>query len=174
MMTGFQRMLRLFIPTGLLLTALASCHESKYLTENQTLYTANKTQVQSSVPMTKKEQKKWSEEMQRYLRPKLNSKILGIRVKLWIYNIAGTTNKKKGFQALAEIQGRRASRPGDPRDPSQQRRSAAKPSREQGIFSRYRYRHDGRQGQTSHRNAIPGRSARAIPSGRSTIRMTPM
>ena len=78
--------------------ALASCHETKYLTENQTLYTVNKTQVQSSVPMTKKEQKRWSEEMRGYLRPKLNSKILGIRVKLWIYNIAGTTNKKKGFK----------------------------------------------------------------------------
>jgi outer membrane protein assembly factor BamA len=48
--------------------------------------------------MTKKEQKKWSEEMKTYLRPKLNGKILGIRVKLWIYNIAGTTNKKKGFK----------------------------------------------------------------------------
>lgn len=78
--------------------ALASCHESKYLTENQTLYTANKTQVQSSVPMKRKEQKKWGEEMRGYLRPKLNSAILGIRVKLWIFNIAGTTNKKKGFK----------------------------------------------------------------------------
>jgi outer membrane protein insertion porin family len=77
---------------------LASCHESKYLAGNQTLYTANKTQVQSSVPMKKKEQKKWSEEVRAYLRPKLNSAILGIRVKLWIYNIAGTTNKKKGFK----------------------------------------------------------------------------
>jgi outer membrane protein insertion porin family len=98
MMTRFQRMLRFMTPTGLLLMALVSCHESKYLTENQTLYTANKTQVQSSVPMTKKEQKKWSEDIKTYLRPKLNSKILGIRVKLWIYHIAGTTNKKKGFK----------------------------------------------------------------------------
>ncbi len=98
MMTRFQLMVRLYIPIVLLLTALFSCNESKHLTENQTLYTANQTQVQSSVPMTKKEQKKWSEEIKTYLRPKLNSKILGIRVKLWIYNIAGTTNKKKGFK----------------------------------------------------------------------------
>jgi outer membrane protein assembly factor BamA len=48
--------------------------------------------------MKKSEQKKWGKEMQAYLRPKLNSKILGIRVKLWIYNIAGTTNKKKGIK----------------------------------------------------------------------------
>jgi outer membrane protein insertion porin family len=98
MITGLQRTARLFIVGGLSLAALASCHESKYLTANQTLYTANKTQVQSSVPMKKKEQKAWSEEMEGYLRPKLNSKILGLRVKLWIYNIAGTTNKKKGFK----------------------------------------------------------------------------
>jgi outer membrane protein insertion porin family len=98
MMTGLQRMPRLFIWMGGLLTVLASCHESKYLTTNQNLYTANKTQVQSSVPMTKKEQKKRSEDMEGYLRPKLNGAFLGIRVKLWIYNIAGTTHKTKGFK----------------------------------------------------------------------------
>jgi outer membrane protein insertion porin family len=99
MMKGFRLTPRtLYMWMGLLLIALASCHESKYLAENQLLYTANKTRVQSSVPMKKKEQKKWSAEMQGYLRPKLNSAILGIRLKLWIYNIAGTTNKKKGFK----------------------------------------------------------------------------
>ena len=54
-------MLRSLFVIGGLLTILASCHESKYLPANQTLYTANKTEVQSSVPMTKKEQKKWDE-----------------------------------------------------------------------------------------------------------------
>jgi outer membrane protein insertion porin family len=98
MMTGYPRMTRLFFPLTLLLAGLASCHESKYLTGNQTLYSANKTQVQSSVPMTKKEQKKWAEDMDGYLRPKLNDKTLGIRLKLWIYNIAGTTHKTKGFK----------------------------------------------------------------------------
>ncbi|HLZ87871.1 MAG TPA: BamA/TamA family outer membrane protein [Puia sp.] len=98
MMTGYKRMLRLFFPLGLLLAGLASCHESRYLTVNQTLYTANKTQVQSSAPMTKKEQKKWAEDMEGYLRPKLNGKTLGVRLKLWIYNIAGTTHKTKGFK----------------------------------------------------------------------------
>src|ERR1700744_5399575 len=98
MITRIHRLSRLLLLTGGLLTFLASCHESKYLTANQTLYTANKTQVQSSAGMTKKEQKKWSEDMVGYLRPHLNSTILGLRVKLWIYNIAGTTTKKKGFK----------------------------------------------------------------------------
>lgn len=91
-------MLRLFFPMAPLLIALVSCHESKYLTGTQTLYTANKTQVQSSAPMKKKEQRQWSEDMEGYLRPKLNSKFLGFRLKLWIYNIAGKTNKTKGFK----------------------------------------------------------------------------
>jgi outer membrane protein insertion porin family len=83
---------------GLLLAVLASCNESKHLTAGQTLYSANKTEVGSSVPMTKKQQKKWREDMEGYLRPKLNGKTLGVRLKLWIYNIAGTTHRTKGFK----------------------------------------------------------------------------
>jgi outer membrane protein assembly factor BamA len=83
---------------GLFWSALAACHESKYLGVNEALYSANKTQVQSSVPMSKKEKNQWSEDMESYLRPKLNGKILGLRVKLWIYNMAGTTHKTKGFK----------------------------------------------------------------------------
>jgi len=97
-MTGYQRMFRLFFLLGLLLAGLASCHESKYLTGTQTLYAANKTKIESSAPMTKKEQKKWAEEMESYLRPKLNGKTLGVRVKLWIYNVVGPTKKSKGFK----------------------------------------------------------------------------
>jgi outer membrane protein assembly factor BamA len=91
-------MLKLFFPMGILLVIFASCHESKYLAGNQTLYSANKTAVQSSAGMTKKEQKKWAEDMEGYLRPKLNGKTLGMRLKLWIYNIAGPTKKTKGFK----------------------------------------------------------------------------
>lgn len=98
MITRYQRMFRLFFPIGLLLAGLTSCHESKYLTANQTLYSANKTQVQSSVPMTKKEQKRWAEDMEGYLRPRLNGKTLGIRLKLWIYNSVGPTKKTKGLK----------------------------------------------------------------------------
>jgi outer membrane protein insertion porin family len=93
-------MLRLFLWTGLICAAFASCNETKYLTGDQTLYAANKTEIKSSGPMSKKERKKWTDdEMEDYLRPKLNTKFLGlVRLKLWIYNIAGTTNKKKGFK----------------------------------------------------------------------------
>jgi outer membrane protein insertion porin family len=96
MNTGFQA--RFFILITGLSVIFASCHESRYLAANETLYSANKTEIQSSVPMTKKEQKKWSEDMAGYLQPKLNSKFFGIRLKLWIYNLAGTTHKTKGFK----------------------------------------------------------------------------
>lgn len=98
MMKGDQHMLWLLLPIGLLLIGLTSCHESKYLSGTQTLYAANKTEVQSSANMTKKERKTWAEDMEAYLRPKLNGKTLGVRLKLWIYNIAGPTKKTKGFK----------------------------------------------------------------------------
>ncbi|HEY4107925.1 BamA/TamA family outer membrane protein [Puia sp.] len=98
MMTRFQRMMKIFFPLGLLLAGLTSCHESKYLTGNQALYAANKTEVRSSVPMTKKEQNQWREDMEGYLRPKLNGKTLGVRIKLWIYNIVGPTKKTRGLK----------------------------------------------------------------------------
>lgn len=98
MITRYQCRLPLLFPIGLLLVVLASCHESKYLSGTQTLYAANKTEFKSSANMTKKEQKKWAEDMEGYLRPKLNGKTLGIRIKLWIYNIVGPTKKTKGFK----------------------------------------------------------------------------
>jgi outer membrane protein assembly factor BamA len=98
MITGYQRLLPSLIPLGALLLGLASCHESKYLGTNQALYTANKVKIESSVPMKKKDRKALADELDDLLRPKLNDKFLGIRLKLWIYNIAGHTNKKKGFK----------------------------------------------------------------------------
>lgn len=97
-MTGIRRTLRFLLSIGLLMNVLTGCHESKYLAGNETLYSINKTKVEPSVPMSKKEKKQWSREMVGYLRPRLNNKILGLRVKLWIYNMAGTTHKKKGFK----------------------------------------------------------------------------
>ena len=98
-MTGIRRNLRLFLSIGLLLGVLAGCNESKYLAVNEALYSANKTEVKSSVPLSKKDKKRLADDdMEDYLRPKLNGKILGLRVKLWIYNIAGTTHKTKGFK----------------------------------------------------------------------------
>jgi len=81
-----------------LLIAFVGCQESKYLSAGQTLYTGNKVKVESSVPMKNKEKKALQGELGGLLRPRLNGKILGVRFKLWIYNIAGNPKKQKGFK----------------------------------------------------------------------------
>src|ERR1700749_1879033 len=96
-MSRNYRAVRRTIPFLLAALCLA-CNESKHLGARQTLYTANKVNIESSVPMKKKEKKALSSELSALLRPKLNGKILGIRFKLWIYNIAGTPKKNKGFK----------------------------------------------------------------------------
>ena len=77
--------------------AFVGCQESKYLGAGQTLYTGNNVKVESSVPMKNKEKKALQGELGDLLRPRLNGKILGVRFKLWIYNIAGTSEEAKGI-----------------------------------------------------------------------------
>ncbi len=81
-----------------LLLICASCHESKYLGSGQLLYSANEIRVQSSVKIAGKKTKAIKSELNDLLRPRLNSKILGFRYKLWIYNIAGNPKKQKGLK----------------------------------------------------------------------------
>ena len=76
----------------------AACNESKHLAEGQTLYTANEVKIQSSVSLSHRRTKELKADLNQLLRPNLNGKIFGIRFKLWIYNIAGTPKKKKGFK----------------------------------------------------------------------------
>ena len=80
-----------------IVSLLAACNESKYLSEGQVLYAGNKVKTQVT-DVKKKKAKAVAAELDDLLRPRLNSKILGMRVKLWIYNIAGTTTKEKGFK----------------------------------------------------------------------------
>ncbi|GGA98989.1 translocation and assembly module lipoprotein TamL [Puia dinghuensis] len=98
MITGKNPLLPSLLPLGILLLGLASCHESKYLSGDQALYIGNKVKVVSSVPITRKQQKALAGELDDLLRPKLNDKFLGFRLKLWIYNIAGHPKKNKGFK----------------------------------------------------------------------------
>lgn len=48
--------------------------------------------------LTKKERKAMQSEMEGLLRPKPNSNILGLRFKLYIYNLAGEPKKEKGIK----------------------------------------------------------------------------
>lgn len=78
--------------------SLLACRESKYLGANEQLYSANKVEVKSAVKISRGRSKEIRNELEGLLRPRLNGKILGVRFKLWVYNIAGTPKKKKGFR----------------------------------------------------------------------------
>jgi outer membrane protein assembly factor BamA len=73
------------------------CSNTKYLPEGELLYTGGSVKVKDSV-IKKKDRKALEKELEGLLRPKPNKQFLGLRPKLWIYNIAGEPKKEKGFR----------------------------------------------------------------------------
>jgi outer membrane protein assembly factor BamA len=73
------------------------CSNTKYLPEGDLLYTGGSVTVKDSI-IKKKERKALEKELEDLLRPKPNKQILGLRPKLWIYNLAGEPKKKKGIR----------------------------------------------------------------------------
>lgn len=74
-----------------------SCSNTKFLPEGELLYVGAKVKVIDSLA-SKKERKALEKEFKGILRPKPNSKILGLRAKLYFYNLAGEPKKEKGFR----------------------------------------------------------------------------
>lgn len=75
----------------------ASCSNTKFLPEGELLYTGATVKVEGK-ETTKKEKKALKTALKSTLRPKPNSSILGLRPKLYIYNLAGTPKKEKGWR----------------------------------------------------------------------------
>jgi outer membrane protein insertion porin family len=73
------------------------CSNTKYLPEGELLYTGGSVTIKDSV-IKKKERKELEKELEGLLRPKPNKGFLGLRPKLWFYNIAGEPKKQKGFR----------------------------------------------------------------------------
>ncbi|OXA77112.1 Outer membrane protein assembly factor BamA [Flavobacterium aquidurense] len=73
------------------------CSNTKYLPEGELLYTGGSVTVKDSV-IKKKERKELEKELEGLLRPKPNKEFLGLRPKLWFYNIAGEPKKQKGIR----------------------------------------------------------------------------
>jgi outer membrane protein insertion porin family len=73
------------------------CSNTKYLPEGEMLYVGSKVTVNDSL-MKKKERKAMAGELEKLLRPKPNSNVLGLRFKLYIYNLAGEPKKEKGIK----------------------------------------------------------------------------
>lgn len=83
----------------LLLSALflAACTGTRNLPEGELLYTGATVKVESKTT-PKKERKALKAALKPLLRPKPNSSILGLRPKLFFYNLAGEPTKDKGFR----------------------------------------------------------------------------
>lgn len=77
------------------LVLAGACNNTKYLKGNQQLYTGATVKIES--PETVPNKKALRSELSDLLRPKPNSGILGLKVKLWAYNIAGNP-KGKGLR----------------------------------------------------------------------------
>jgi outer membrane protein assembly factor BamA len=76
---------------------VCSCSNTRYLPEGDLLYTGGTVKV-ASKEMSRKHRKALQKELNNLLRPKPNSTILGLRPKLYIYNLAGEPKKEKGFR----------------------------------------------------------------------------
>ena len=79
----------IFIVTGL------GCSSTKNLPKGEKLYVGHEVAIEGK-DIKKNEKKALRTELNGLVRPKPNSAILGMRFKLWIYNLAGTPKKAKG------------------------------------------------------------------------------
>lgn len=73
-----------------------SCSNTKYLKQGQMLYTGAEVKIQND-SLPKKEKNELKAALEENLVPKPNSSILGLRPKLYFYNIAKEPKKDKGF-----------------------------------------------------------------------------
>jgi outer membrane protein insertion porin family len=84
------------ITASVALLTLQACNTTKNIPDNDALYTGASIQLKESTA-SKKEDQVVKENLQGLTRPKPNSRILGIPVKLNIWNMAGRDTTKKGF-----------------------------------------------------------------------------
>ena len=73
---------------------MVSCSNTKYLPEGELLYVGGKVKVEDTL-VSRKESKALQKELQGLLRPKPNTKVLGLRPKLFFFNLAGEPKRKK-------------------------------------------------------------------------------
>ncbi len=96
-MKAFQANIIYKISTIVLLLFLSSCSNVKFLKEGQMLYTGAKVEVVGDT-LTKKERTELQNAIEAQLVPKPNSSFLGLRPKLYFYNITDEPKKNKGFK----------------------------------------------------------------------------
>jgi outer membrane protein insertion porin family len=80
-------------------STIISCNNTKYLPANESLYVG--AEIKVDAPHLKKGKRKAiSKQLSALTRPRPNSSILGLRPKLWLWNIAGEPKKKFSIRRL--------------------------------------------------------------------------
>src|SRR5688572_6414632 len=80
---------------------LSSCMGTKHLPEGEKLYTGADIKL---IPRKIKDRKEIIKSAEVAVRPSPNKKFLGMRPKLWLYNVAGNP-QKKGFRSWIKKMG---------------------------------------------------------------------
>ncbi len=75
----------------------SSCSNTRYLPEGELLYVKGTVKVEDST-ISRKQHRLLKSNLSTITRPKPNKKFLGLRPRLYIYNLAGTVKKEKGFR----------------------------------------------------------------------------
>jgi len=92
--TGVKLAIR--FPIYFALVILFGCNNLKYLQDGEKLYTGASVKIISEHEL--KGEKLIAKQAKKAIKPSPNGKILGLRVKLWIYNKAPNTTKETGFK----------------------------------------------------------------------------
>src|SRR5690554_2628244 len=76
---------------------LSSCSNTRYLGEGESLFIGADVQITDS-NLVKKDRKNLEDELEESIRPRPNSSFLGLRFKLYIYNVVGEPKSEKGLR----------------------------------------------------------------------------
>lgn len=90
-------MMNRYLIVFMVIFLMSACSNIKYLPKGEQLYIGAEVTI-TDKEITKSERKSLTSELEGVLRPKPNSTILGLRPKLFFYNIAGTPKKEKGLR----------------------------------------------------------------------------
>ncbi|MGN6420712.1 MAG: BamA/TamA family outer membrane protein [Pseudobacter sp.] len=80
-----------------LMTGMASCSNTKYLPAGESLYTGARVEVEGPT-LRKKERKVLKTDLEALTRPRPNRKMLGMRIRLLAYNLAGNPKKETSLR----------------------------------------------------------------------------
>ncbi|MBW3519749.1 BamA/TamA family outer membrane protein [Flavobacterium sp. NKUCC04_CG] len=80
-----------------LVMGLSSCSNTRYLKSGELLYVGASIKIEDD-SLSKSQKKELRSSLEELVRPKPNSKILGLRPKLYFYNLAGEPKKDKGIR----------------------------------------------------------------------------